>query len=251
MPTNPFVQPFNLALLQAINDWQCGGNAKQARKRGEALKLACAELPEEFRECSLVCHRQIALTKSSVWKITAEAQLDEKISAWTLDMNVAKEFKGGVPPEGQGYQGVIFSRRPEQSEIVVNLHRLYLDPTFLDAVNHFQSSISRFAGGIGKYRSSQSEVVIETKQLTILDIYSFGGHSSQFDDLVLTTAKLAFGPTPTTEQLESFRLKAEPKRSAAGPVWLTPEATNRVLSRMGPHVDLLKMVKNLQEAVNR
>jgi len=247
--TKQGVEPFDLPVLQAINDWQRGGDAKQSRKRGLALKRACGHLPEEFRQCSLVCHRQVALTKSSVWKITAEEQLEEKISAWTVDIDVAKKFKGGVPPEGQGYQGIIFSRFPERGEVIINLHRLYLEPKFRKAVNTLQSSIEYFGDGIGKYGDSQCEVVIETKQLTTLDIYSFGGHSSQFEDLVLVTAKLVFGPNPTTEQLASFRLKAEGARGAAGPNWLCPEATKRVLNRMKPHVDLLKMVKKIQDAL--
>jgi hypothetical protein len=82
-----------------------------------------------------------------------------------------------------------------------------------------------------------------------LDIYSFGGHSSQFDELVLATAKLIFGPTPTIEQLNTFRLNAVPMRGTAGPNWLSPEATKRVLNRMKPHVDLLTMMKKLQDAV--
>ncbi len=242
-------EPFNLPLLQAINDWQRGGDAKQARKRGQSLKRVCGQLPDEFRQCSLVCHRQIALTKSSVWELTAEEQLGEKISAWTLDIEIAKRFKGGVPPEGQGYQGIIFSRFPEQSEVIANLHRLYREVKFQLAVDTLRSRIDGFGDGIGKYGDSQCEVVVETKELTTLDIYSFGGHSSQFDELVLATAKLIFGPTPTIQQLNSFRLNAEQARGAAGPNWLSPEATNRVLNRMTPHVELLKMVKKIQETI--
>ena len=240
--------PFCLPVLQAVSDWQRGGSEKQSRKRGLALKRACATLPEEFRQCSLVCHRQIALTKSSVWQITAEAQLAEKISAWTIDMQVAKYFKGGVPPEGQDYQGIIFSRLPANSEVIVNLYRLYSEPTFRQAVKNLRSNIEGYSDGIGKYGDTQSEVVIETKQLTTLD-YSLGGHSSPFDNLVLATAQILFGPTPTSSQLESLQLKAEPMRGAAGPRWLSPEATTRVLNRMEPHVDLLKMIKKIQAAV--
>ena len=159
-----------------------------------------------------------------------------------------KRFKGGVPPEGQGYQGIIFSRLPEQSEVIVNLHRLYRETKFQQAIDNLRSSIEGFGDGIGKYGAGQCEVVIETKHLTTLDIYSLGGHSSQFDELVLVTAKLIFGPTPSVEQLNSFRLNAEQARSAAGPNWLSPEATKRVLNRLKPHVDLLKMVKNIQDA---
>jgi hypothetical protein len=38
-----------------------------------------------------------------VWSLIGEDSLPEKISSWTLDLEMAKAFKGGVPPEGQGY----------------------------------------------------------------------------------------------------------------------------------------------------
>ena len=56
----------------------------------------------------LCCFRQIALDKGSVWDLLAENKLDEKISSWTTDLQIAKTFKGGVPPQGQGWQGLIF-----------------------------------------------------------------------------------------------------------------------------------------------
>ena len=37
---------FFLSVLQAVSDWQRGGDAKQNKKRGQKLKEVCAPLPE-------------------------------------------------------------------------------------------------------------------------------------------------------------------------------------------------------------
>ena len=78
------------------------------------------------------------------------------------------------------------------------------------------------------------------------DLYSFGGHSSAFDELVLVTARHIYGREPTPDELASLFRKVESQRDAAGPRWLGLEATRRVLENMGPHVDWLQQIKLLQ-----
>jgi len=111
---------FNLPFLQAIRDWQRGGDATQNLCRGQRLKEVCA--PREFLGLAFWgCFRQIALGKRSVWDLIGGNRLAEKVSSWTLDVEVAKEFKNGVPPEGQGYQRVIFFVKPSPGSVIVNL----------------------------------------------------------------------------------------------------------------------------------
>ena len=81
---------FSLELLQVVSDWQRGGDAKQSIRRGQALKDACASLPQEYRTCNLCCFRQVALPKGGVWQLIGEDCLGEKISSWTLDIEVVK-----------------------------------------------------------------------------------------------------------------------------------------------------------------
>ena len=78
---NTPTSPFSIEFLQAVNDWQRGGDAKQNRKRGESLRSQCRSLPETFRESPLVCHRQIALPKSGVWDLIGAGKLTEKVSS--------------------------------------------------------------------------------------------------------------------------------------------------------------------------
>lgn len=59
----------DLPLLQATSDWQRGGDAKQNLRRDQALKSACASLPEQDRTSPLASFRQVGLEKGSAWDL--------------------------------------------------------------------------------------------------------------------------------------------------------------------------------------
>lgn len=244
-------RPFTLRILQAINDWQRGGDPKQVRRRGKALQDACARLPKRFRECHLICFRQIALEKGSVWNIVVEEALAEKISAWTSNSAVAKAFKGGVPPDGQGYQGVIVQYMPTPKSVIMNLVTVYADPRFQQACERWRPKILSFGDGIGRYGANQCEVVLEVDTITKNDLYAVGGHSSAFDRLVEQAAELIYGRPATPEEFRVLMLQVEPLRECAGPAWLGPEATKRVLKKLAPHAELLGAIKRLQSSMTR
>ena len=240
---NTPTSPFTIEFLQAVNDWQRGGDAKQNRKRGESLRSQCRSLPETFRESPLVCHRQIALPKGGVWDLIGAGKLTEKVSSWTLDLEVAKGFKGGVPPRDQGYQGAIFSLNPPAGSVIVNMSLLYRDPEFQRAIDQHKNAISGFHLGIGCYGDQQSEVVLEIDSLSQDDIYSLGGHSSQFDELVEIAAHEVYGHSPTADERAALTLKVEGVRRQAGPSWLTPDGTRRVLAKVRPSALALAEIK--------
>lgn len=229
-----------LELLQAINDWQ----KSSSDKRGDVLKNLAADLPLQFRTCSLCCFRQIALGKGSVWDLLAENQLPEKISAWTTDLGVAKSFKGGVPPEGQGWQGVIFVLFPQPEHVVLNLSALYQDKTFKEAIERHAKSIGSFADGIGRYGNTQSEVILEIPDLSVPDVHALGGFSSDRTEV----SRLLFGRAPSPEEMAWFDAALEKTREQLGPVWMDGEGLNRVVKRMQPHVQSLKVVKAIQQS---
>ena len=88
---------------------------------------------------------------------------------------ISKEFKGGVPPQGQGYQGVIFMLPPGAGTVIVNLAVLFADKDFQKALKLHREAIAGFGAGIGKYGARQSEVVIELGRLpTSLRSMPFG-----------------------------------------------------------------------------
>jgi hypothetical protein len=233
--------PFTPVLLQAISDWQRGGDSKQIKKRGEKLKALCAGLPDEYRSAPSACFRQLALQKASVWDLIAEDFLPERVSSWTLDPDVAKAFKGGVPPDG--WQGVVLSIKAPPNGVIVNLWKLYQTQEFLDALDHYKHSISGFSEGAGRYHGTQCEIVLEVDAVTQDDIYSLGGYSSGFDDLVSQAAEIIYGTAPTPAALVDLEWKSEHLRTTAGPRWLGYDATRRVLQRTKSAAAVLRGVK--------
>ncbi|SRR6266480_6110694 len=73
-------------LIQAVNDWQRGGDHKQKVRRGQRLKECAALLPPRFRACDQTCFRQEAHEKDRIWQLLADNRLPETIAAWTTDL---------------------------------------------------------------------------------------------------------------------------------------------------------------------
>ena len=235
---------FSIEVLQAISDWQRGGDAKQKAKRGKALKEAAGLLPEKFRLIRTNCYRQIALDNGSVWNIGTKYQLSETISSWTTSLDFAKQFKGGVPPIG--YQGVIFKITPSDDiKVVVNLHELFLCQEFLDFLAANKDKVNGFHQGIGIYGNTQSEVVISTEYLSLSALFAWGGYTSPES----TLAKMFFGHEANVEEIESFRDLMNQAGHKCGAYWLTtPDAVNRVSEKLKMHGERLSKIKAQQES---
>jgi hypothetical protein len=155
--------PFTRELVQAVSDWQRGGSHEQKVKRGERLKAVAATLPETFRICTESCFRQEAHEKDRVWRLLADNHLPETIASWTTDIDVAKAFKGGVPPPG--LHGVIFKITPPKNSVVLNLTALNADSAFQAAVETHKANIAGYHDGLGRWQDSQREVVLELGNL--------------------------------------------------------------------------------------
>jgi len=164
---------FTLGLVQAVNDWQRGGDAQQKKKRAKALKKAAADLPERFQSTSSRCYRQIALRDSGLRHLGNKYKLPEAVSAWTKSEEVAKQFKGGVPPKE--WQGVIFAIEPDNDNVAIDIDALYSDDDFVNAISKYKDKIKGYYSGIGKYRGSQNEVVIEISDVSIEAMHAWGG----------------------------------------------------------------------------
>lgn len=240
---------FTLPFLQAVSDWQRDGDPNQNRKRGQVLKKHCASLPERYRTCDLCCFRQIALPKAGVWDLIGEDSLSEKISSWTVDIEVAKDFKGGVPPKGQGLQGVVLCVYPPANSVIVSLRELYKDCSFVAAMDRERQNIKHYDNGAGRHGHKQNEVVLEISGVKKDDIYSMGGHSSQFDMLVEEAAALIYGCSPTPEQVKALFIKVEHLRCEAGPKWLSKEATQRIITEMKPDIERLGDINRRQKGI--
>lgn len=225
---------FTLPLLQAINDWQRGGDVRQKTRRGKHLKVLASDLDARFRRADLCCFRQLVLDPQHVWKLGDKLHLAETISAWTFDTEVAKVFKGGVPPGG--LQGVIFMTVPTPENVIVNLAALYRDQEFLAACARARAQIVGFGDGIGRYGRSQVEVVLEIKTLPIESVYAFGGYTSSR----MAIARQLFGHDPDANELENFDRLLESSGRVLGPNWITGEAKDRVAKKLLATIERLR-----------
>ena len=234
---------FTVELLQAISDWQRGGDAKQKGKRGNALKEAAKDLPSKYKSISANCYRQIALDNSSVWNIGTKYQLSEAISSWTTSLEVSKTFKGGVPPIG--YQGAIFTITPsDHLEVIVNLHELFQCNEFKQFLESNKEEVTGFDKGTGRHGNSQKEVVISTEYLNLESLFAWGGYSSPETQL----AEMYFGHQASDEELEIFRDLMNQAGYKCGAYWLTtPDAVKRVSEKLKTHGERLSNIKDQQQ----
>jgi hypothetical protein len=236
---------FNAEFIQAVNDWQRGGDHHQKVQRGMRLKACATNLPARYRECNVACFRQEAHEKDRTWQLLADNRLPETIAAWTTDLQVAKALKGGVPPPGM--QGVIFRLVPPLGSVVLNLAQLYVDPDFLDAVETHRRDIVGFHDGIGRWRGSQSEVVLELGSLQPAEVYSYGGFSLNREAL----AEISLQRKPTPEDLAKFDALSAEAGVAPGPRWLSQIGTQVVLKRIEPHLERLRERKRREQSADR
>ncbi|MBF0247965.1 MAG: hypothetical protein HQL36_07830 [Alphaproteobacteria bacterium] len=230
---------FTLELLQAINDWQRGGDHKQKLKRGGKLKKLAAALPKKYRTCSEICYRQEAHEKDRIWQLLADESLPETIAAWTTDLSIARDFKNGVPPDG--LRGVIFSLAPPSKSVVINLIKIYGDPGFESAIEQHKGGIVGFGDGIGRYGVTQREIVLELHKLGPETIHCYGGYASDRE----TLAQQFFGHKPNAEGLAFFdQICRQANIPKSGAWWLSEEGTKNVLDRMAPHIERLRRLKS-------
>lgn len=229
---------FTFELLQAINDWQRGGDHNQKLRRGAKLKKLVAALPKQFRTCSEICYRQEAHEKDRIWQLLADESLPETIAAWTTDISVAKDFKNGVPPDG--LRGIIFSLTPPSESVIINLIEIYGDPDFRSAIDQHKERIVGFDAGIGRYDNTQREIVLELHKLGPETIHCYGGYASDRE----TLAEQFFGHKPNVEGLAIFdQLCRQANIPESGAWWLSEEGTRNVLVRMEPQIERLRQLK--------
>jgi hypothetical protein len=172
-------------------------------------------IPEKFRLYETTCFRQEAHEQDRLWQLVADNSLPETIASWTTNFDLAKEFKGGVP--AAGLQGVIFAVKPPVDSIVLNLVELYKDAEFLAFVDKLQSKIDCFYDGIGRWRSTQSEVILDLQTLNSARVYSYGGFSATREQV----AELFFERKPTGADLEVFDCLCTQAGVTVGAWWLS------------------------------
>lgn len=216
--------PFTLALVQAVSDWQRSPTEKNKLIRGQRLKEQFAALPAYFRECDRPCFRQECHQKGRTFQLVIQDALSETIASWTTSLDVAKSFKGGVA-YGPDDRSVIFGIVPPGGTVVANLEKLYAEPEFQQALDAYGSQVDHFHNGAGKYRDTQKEVVLELGSLSLRHVHSYGGYSGTLDDLIGAFA-LEHGRAPDEQEISQL------EDLAGQPWWLSEEGTWEMLSRV-------------------
>ena len=236
---------FSRELIQAISDFQRDAkNSEQKATRGQRLKEAARALPQEYRTSALICYRQVSLKKNSVWVLADTLALPEAISSWTVDLGVAQNFKGGVPPAGE-YQGMIFGIMPSEGSVIINLSRLFRNPDFVEECKREAPNVDHFTSGTGRWWNQQQEVVLEVSEIRLDDIVALGGYSSSIEEFV----HALYGQNPTKQDYVSFHLLLAQARQQLGADWIIEEAKDRVITKIRSAMPHLRAIKNLQEAM--
>ncbi len=221
---------FPATLLHAVDRWQKGGDHAAKVKRGQRLKQEVLALNDaNLRWCPEVVYRRLALPQRFVWSFITTGALPETISAWSLDPDVAKGVKGGVPPEwqdGKRWVGVILEHKPKPEEVVVNLEALWVDLKYQRSL--VEAGPEKYSEGIHKYENSQREVVLDLARVSLKQIWSWGGYSSSIEGLTEQVLRLK----PTPEQIDWFRKMIEENDIQIGAWWTTSSGARNVTLRV-------------------
>ncbi len=229
---------YSIEFLQAVNDWQIGGDSNMKKKRGDALSELVKDKYEKFKTTDRECYRRIVLTKKYVWKLGENLELEESISAWTFSSNVAKSFKGG--PTREERIAVIFKIKPPTECIIINLDLLYKNSDFLKAIESNKHKIKNFNKGIGKYKNSQNEIILKIGNISINSIYAFGGFSSSLTDL----SEKYFMHEPNRKEKRFIHKRGRFSNRASIPFWITSDAKERTIEFLTSKTEEIKVRQN-------
>lgn len=229
MPANPFPPSF----LYAVERWQKGGDRAAKATRGERLKRETLAMDDGLlRECKRRVYRRLALDQSYIWTFITTGVLPEAISGWTVDDDIAKGIKGGVPEEwkdGKRWFGVILEHEPRPEEVILNLETLWVDLKYQSALNAAGPTL--YTEGIRRYANSQREVVLEVPKVSLRQIRCWGGYSSTIEHI----AELIVGAPPTDEQVAWLRGLVDEYNVPIGARWTTPSGADNVTMRVLAH----------------
>jgi hypothetical protein len=229
--------PFSREFLQAVNDWQVGGDASDKYERGLRLKRLSETVPHEFRVTNAQkLYRRYKVTDTIVEQFGLKLRLTETISAWTTKRSVAELIKGGVPEKKPG---VVLGVDPENGKVILNLERLYGSAEFRAAVEMYKSDIQRFDEGIGAYSDTQHEVVFEIAAVPRNSIVTWGGQSS---DLKTLASKFYRKENPSLAKQKKVKRLMKKAKIQPGKRWLSDAAAVDRISERTQDVTLAKVI---------
>ena len=173
---------FTEEFIRSLANWQRGWYGDQDKRRTFADELIahCENLPIQFRYVNRPCYRKRFLIEGEVVPIILNGELHEGIASWSLEMEFTKKFRGLYRRNTKF--AILFKHTPEQSEVIVNLVKLWKNKSFTDAVEKFSNQHPKEAEPLLRYKDTQSEVILKStlKGIEIEDIVTM---SRAFDEL--------------------------------------------------------------------
>lgn len=177
-------------LIDAIDDWQAGSKDKE--RKAERLSVASEHLPDHYRGVPPEVFRQLRANASLATGVALDATPDF-VSSWTTSIEVAKHFRETDQDRTKAL--MIFRRRPDAGDIIIDLNAVYADPNFMETVRNAEERLSRKFKGIEKWQNSQCEVVLNETVLANDDIISLGA----FRDLSAVVPTIGTPHVPEVE----------------------------------------------------
>ncbi len=228
---------FSDAFLMALGAWQNGAAEDRTRRKalGDALALEAAKLPVKYRSVSGPCFRKRFIYKSESVAF-ARGQIDEGVAAWTVDENYARNFKGGIRPDGS--LTALFAKTPEPDEVVVSLPALWASKDFEAAVTDYLSRAGKFADALVNFKDNQGEIVLNTP-LRPDDVHGLCGMPSEYDELCDRA-----GILDSEERDRIWKSMIQRGVYANEAWWLRKEAAQRIIQ--SANARLAEAAKNLQ-----
>ena len=231
------IEFYTLKFLQTINDWQKWTEDPNCRKK-LIEKMLLLDIPNDLKQPPKVCYRVTDFNKNdgrSITELGINEYVDiDRITSWTLDYDIAKNFfKAPLKPEN----GINFIVKiyPVSEDIVINLHTLYSDENFIKACRKYEISIQRYDKGINKYKDSQKEIILNPRRVYINEIFAFGGYSSEKKEIMRQFFHKSHISDVTSMEQKYFEQLERYSPIKCGAFWINhPQSISR-------YIDLIKV----------
>lgn len=146
-------------------------------------------------------------------------------TSWSTSVDFAEKFGkifDDVSPNAVA--GAIFMHVPDAAEVVLNIPRLWGDPSFLEAAESYRSRDGAEAKAVFHFRDERDQFeIILRAPLRRDEIFRFGRTGSYEGIYAL------LGATTPDEQLKVDQMLAEANIDPLKPRYLSPEGTQRAL----------------------